>query len=913
MASNNKTNIKSTKVPTRQTLSPKVIKEFESFKNFMERCRVTKDNEGSSEVTHLSMSDTYKGKFNITDENYDDFLELYSKAVEAGANLSIVEKHKEYSPIIIDVDMRYNMKENQRIYTNELINKIIDFYLEQFAKYFQLTDDCQYQAYITEKKCPTIAGYLEDMIELKDGFHIQFPFVNTRPEVQFLIRRDLLNKATEEGWFDDYNLVNTLDDVFDKKVIEENGLLMYGSKKPRGNPYVLTRCYNGEENLDISHLTFDSILKLLSFRSLGDEDIMVYKDEYDDDTIHNICIEEGIIRMNKNGEAIDMPDKDNNAEVVKARDLVKMLSKDRAINFESWVNVGFCLYNINRILLDEWIQFSQKCGKKFKHGECEKKWNHEFKYRSDGFSMGSLIMWAKEDSPKLYEQYRYKELRAMLDDASSGEPSIIAKYIKNKYGDRFVCVDIAKNKWYEFKDHRWKEIDSGYTLKTLIHTEIVDDYFRLSGDYSNMAAGNGESFDKEKLAEKSQEILKIAKSLKRMARINEIMEFLKMEFYNEDFLSLIDENKYLLGFKNGVLDLTTMQFRDGKPEDLISLTTDINYRPFNKDDSRAVEINNVLVDMLPDDDVRTYVIRLLSSCLDGNADQKFHIWTGSGGNGKSILVDFFLLCLGKYATTVDATMITRNKGSSSSASPDKLKLKGRRFAVMNEPEGDDTVRVGHMKELTGGDKLNARGLFSNNIIEFTPQFKLFLLCNKKPIIPSSDGGTWRRIRVVPFEMKFVDNPKAPNERKVDRSLKQKLFSYAEVFMAMLIEEYKKYKVEGITEPDKVKLSTSLYQQASDTLEEFMKDKIERIPSKPSNTKITLSHVFDEYKRWIKQHYNGERKVPNKTDFKSEFEGKVGSCDGRGWTNIRFIHDEVELNDDEDSNTDNRITIAKNKV
>jgi P4 family phage/plasmid primase-like protien len=905
MASNiNKSSQKNKKQTIRQTLSPKLSKEFDTFKNFMERCRVQKTENNEKEITHVSMSPIFKGSFNIDDNNYDDFLKLYIKAIEAESDLSIVEKHKEYSPVIIDVDIRYNMPEKERIYTNELINKIIDFYLEQFVKYIQLTDDSQYQAYITEKKTPSIISCDKNMYELKDGFHIQFPYINTKPNLQYLIRHELIIKATEEGWFDNYNVVNTIDDIFDKSVIEKNGLLMYGSKKPGGNPYILTRCYDGENNLDIDHLTFDQILGLLSLRSLGDDDIAVYKDEYDEDVIYNICTEQGIIRKNKDGVEIDYPDKDNTADVIKAQDLVKMLSKERAQNFDSWLNVGLCLYNINRSLLDAWINFSRKGGKKFKHGECEKKWNNEFKLRTFGsiLTIGSLIMWAKQDNPIAYADYRFKELRSMLDDASSGDPSIIAKYIHEKYSNRFVCTDIAKNAWYEFKDHRWKAIDSGHTLKTLVHTEICDDYMKLAGDYAKISGSDVEVIEKDHYAEKSQKIIKTAQSLKRMARINEIMDFLKLIFYNEEFLENIDENKNLLGFKNGILDLVTMEFRDGRPEDLITLSTEINYKPINFNDERVKDIEKVITEMLPDNDVRQYVIRLLASCLDGHIDQKFHIWTGSGGNGKSILVDLFSLCLGKYVAIVDTTMITNKKGSSSAASPDKIKLKGKRFAVMNEPEGDDNVKVGHMKELTGGDTINARGLFQNKIIEFKPQFKLFMLCNKKPVIPSTDGGTWRRIRVVPFEMKFVDNPTNPDERKVDRTLKQKLFSYAEIFMAMLVDEYRKFKIEGINEPDKVKMSTSLYQQASDILAEFIADKLEKIPDNPKNTKISLTAIFDEYKRWIKQHYSGERKAPNKIDFKTEIESKLGNINGRGWSNIRWIND-INMIEEEEMKTE----------
>ena len=61
-------------------------------------------------------------------------------------------------------------------------------------------------------------------------------------------------------------------------------------------------------------------------------------------------------------------------------------------------NVGLCLYNINSKYLIIWDKWSQK-NNKYNENECEQKWN-KFKKDKNGLKIGSLLMWAKMDSPK---------------------------------------------------------------------------------------------------------------------------------------------------------------------------------------------------------------------------------------------------------------------------------------------------------------------------------------------------------------------------------------------------------------------------------------------------------------------------------------------------------------------------------
>ena len=58
-----------------------------------------------------------------------------------------------------------------------------------------------------------------------------------------------------------------------------------------------------------------------------------------------------------------------------------------------------------------------------------------------------------------------------------------------------------------------------------------------------------------------------------------------------------------------------------------------------------------------------------------------------------------------------------------------MRSKGKRFAYLEESNENDKMNIGLLKEFTGGDKITARGLYAEPI-DFKPQFKMLLLCNK---------------------------------------------------------------------------------------------------------------------------------------------------------------------------------------
>jgi phage/plasmid-associated DNA primase len=128
---------------------------------------------------------------------------------------------------------------------------------------------------------------------------------------------------------------------------------------------------------------------------------------------------------------------------------------------------------------------------------------------------------------------------------------------------------------------------------------------------------------------------------------------------------------------------------------------------------------------------------------------------------------------------------------------------------------------------------------------------MFLLCNKVPEIPSNDGGTWRRLRVSPWEMKFVDNPKQALERKADRELKEKIKtdSWKEALLTYLINHFETMVTgKPIFEPAKVLQYTKLYQDISDVYQNFINDKITF--TRNSKDKSSFKILYEEFKTWF---------------------------------------------------------------
>jgi phage/plasmid-associated DNA primase len=181
-------------------------------------------------------------------------------------------------------------------------------------------------------------------------------------------------------------------------------------------------------------------------------------------------------------------------------------------------------------------------------------------------------------------------------------------------------------------------------------------------------------------------------------------------FFNSQFYEKLDNNPKLMCFSNGVVDFGTKEFRNGKPEDYLTKCTNTNFITVDRSHQPVInEINDFMEKLFPDRHLLRYMWERLASTLIGEQlDQTIHMYIGKGQNGKSMLVTLMDRVLGEYKGDVPLALLTQQRIKIGGLAPELLQIKGARLAVIQEPSKKDVINDGAMKQLTGGDPVQAR-------------------------------------------------------------------------------------------------------------------------------------------------------------------------------------------------------------
>jgi putative DNA primase/helicase len=256
-----------------------------------------------------------------------------------------------------------------------------------------------------------------------------------------------------------------------------------------------------------------------------------------------------------------------------------------------------------------------------------------------------------------------------------------------------------------------------------------------------------------------------------------------------------DKDPWLLGTPAGTVDLRTGALRASVREEGITKTTAV--APAGDDCTRWRQF---LTETTGDDqELIRFLQQWCGYSLTGMTREHALVFVyGPGGNGKSVFLNVVVRILGEYAATSAMDTFTASNGDKHPT--DIAALRGARLVTASETEEGRAWAESRIKQMTGGDRLSAR-FMRQDFFEFTPQFKLMIVGNHKPVLRNVDEAARRRFLIVPFDRK-PENP--------DRELEQKLMAEAPAILRWMIQGCVDWQSSGLVKPASVLAATEEY-------------------------------------------------------------------------------------------------------
>ena len=262
--------------------------------------------------------------------------------------------------------------------------------------------------------------------------------------------------------------------------------------------------------------------------------------------------------------------------------------------------------------------------------------------------------------------YDDQKLNDLIYNSLNGKSSQFAEIIYYFFENDYMHAE--DDNWYIYKNHKWTNIgkknsELRYSINPKLKKIYSDIYvFYKENNYSeqqlkilkNTIASFGDTAFKNNIMTELMDIYSVKKNP------------------NKNFNIALDSANYLIGFNNGVYDLNNFEFREGKPDDYISMSVGYDYN--EKHSKKYCDLLKFLDEIQPIEEDREYMLTYFSICLIGNLLELFTILSGAGRNGKSKLIELLKYTFGDYFGSVQSQMFTRPRPDANAPDPGLLSL-----------------------------------------------------------------------------------------------------------------------------------------------------------------------------------------------------------------------------------------------
>lgn len=443
--------------------------------------------------------------------------------------------------------------------------------------------------------------------------------------------------------------------------------------------------------------------------------------------------------------------------------------------------------------------------------------------------MADLVAEAKQQRSELQAKKpeSHPLQRVDVNDAGDIARSLYNPYKTTDMGNAERLIQVASGNlrfiggdWYYFQNGAWRP--DAAKARELVKKGVAGLLWKEVEGYTQER--NEDAIKKVISWARHTESTKAVDSALRMAHSDPAI-FTKIE--------QMDADPMLLNCKNGTLNLESGKLTAHNKNQLLSKQIMVDYNPAATCPKWQTFLDRIFNH---DAELIEYMQKAVGYSLTGSTKQQvWFLCFGHGANGKSVFINTMLELLSDYGAQAAPDLLLQSKQQRHPA--EFADLKGKRMVVSQESDEGRLLAEAAIKQMTGGDTMTARHLYGH-FFEFKSTHKLWLATNHRPAVRDTTESTWRRLKLIPFEVTIP-------EPERNHNLQDELRAEFQGILLWAVQGCLKWQKCGLKDAAAIIRATDLYRKDSDTIGNFIGECAQKSPGQH----VKQSTIYERYTAW----------------------------------------------------------------
>ena len=544
-------------------------------------------------------------------------------------------------------------------------------------------------------------------------------------------------------------------------------------------------------------------------------------------------------------------DDDPQLDAELARVCLERMSASRSHGTEDWLRVGMACKATSESLGDDWLRWSAQWSD-YEEAECRDRWS---RFSPQNIGIGTLVHYATSDasvsslelrnearerlgmgpvkakpaSPAKKASERISALpngiasngpANLRDDSTLTDVGLARRLVHEANGTLRYCRETRS--WMAWTGKVW-QADDGLAAASV--AKRVSD--RLWREFSDLPARTRED----------SALLRFVQSSASSRAIDAAVKLARSEPGIVVSVRELDADPYLLNIGNGILNLRTLKLQPHSAEALLTHMAGVE---FSEEASCPTWVRFVNEVTNGSEELAAFLRRSCGLALTGDvSEQCLWLHYGEGSNGKSTLLNVMAELLGTYAGPAPMELLLVKNNRSREVETQFASLAGKRLVTTVEADSGVRFSEATTKLLTGGDTVLARRLYGE-AWPLKPTWHLHIAANHKPLVRGSDDGIWRRIHLVPWQVRF-------DGKRADRKLMDKLRAELPGILSWCLAGLSEWQAISLAAPECVRAATGEYRGENDVLGTWMAE----CCVVQETAKCEAGRLYASFKEWAK--------------------------------------------------------------